>query len=389
MTQFFWWLLSFGLLTGTARQHRVLPGIDVLLTDSARLIRGKRLGLITNQSGIDAAGVPTIDRLARDSATRLVMLFAPEHGLRGTAAPGASVGDSVDRATGLPIYSLYGANRAPTPAQLARIDALVVDLQDVGTATWTYVTTLVYAMRAAARAGKRVIVLDRPDPIGCAVAGPSFDSGAVGASFIRPLPVPLRHGMTLGELARFANRRLAIGADLVVVPVKGWSRCEWFDATGLPWVRPSPNLPDLESTAWYPGMVLFEATNLSVGRGTDAPFRQIGAPWLDTTRLVREARQRGVAVRPVVMTPDHPGDGRFAGKRIPGVRLTGNGRSGDVIAAALRLLDAVQAIHPDSLRIDSTALAIRLGARRAGRQTQWPFDVRQFMHDRRPDLLYC
>ncbi len=365
-----------------------MPGIDVLLTDSARLIRGRRLGLITNQSGIDAAGVPTIDRLAHDSLTHLVMLFAPEHGLRGTAAPGDAVSDSLDRATGLPIYSLYGANRAPTAEQLAHLDVLVVDLQDVGTATWTYVTTMVYAMRAAAVAHKPVIVLDRPDPIGCAVAGPNADRSIIGGSFIRPLPVPLRHGMTIGELARFANRALAIGASLTVIPVKGWSRCQWLDATGLPWVRPSPNLPDLASVAWYPGTVLFEATNLSVGRGTDAPFRQIGAPWLDTVRLVREARQRGVAVRSVVMTPDHPGDGRFAGQRIPGVRLTGNGRSGDVIAAALRLLDAVQAVNPDSLRIDSTGLAIRLGTRRAGRQTQWPFDVRQFMHDRRPDLLY-
>jgi uncharacterized protein YbbC (DUF1343 family) len=289
-----------------------------------------------------------------------VALFAPEHGIRGTGRPGDAVRDTTDSATGLPIYSLYGANRAPTAEQMARLDVLVVDLQDVGTRTWTYVSTTIGAMRAAKAAGKRILVLDRPNPIGCAMQGPILDTAY--ASFIAPLPVPLRHGLTMGELMRFANAELGIGANLVVVPVTGWRRCEWFDETGLPWVRPSPNLPDLESVAWYPGTVLFEATNLSVGRGTDAPFRQVGAPWLRQPST-RYTDTHGDSVQRVTFTPRAPGDGKYDGLPCAGVRFWHyRRRYGDApIGHAIQLLRWLQDANPDSLRVDPRGMAIRFG----------------------------
>ena len=377
-----------GNSSGLRPPSPVLPGIDVLLRDSLHLVEGRRVGLITNQTGIDASGVSTIDRLAGAPGVRLAALFAPEHGLRGAAAPGERVSDTVDAATGLPIYSLYGASRAPTAAQLASLDVLVVDLQDVGTRTWTYVSTMILALRAASAAHRRVVVLDRPDPLGgCAIQGPILDPAY--ASFIAMLPVPLRHGLTMGELARFANARLRIGADLVVVPVRGWRRCDWFDRTGLRWVRPSPNLPDLEAVAWYPGTVLFEATNLSVGRGTDAPFRQLGAPWLRADAVARVMRQRyRLALETVRFTPHAPGDGKFDGVAVRGVRLPAVDRArGDPVHDALLLLRTIAAQHPGRFRVDSLGLARRLGVLPSAAVT-WPADVRRFAAERAPFLLY-
>lgn len=366
----------------------MLPGIDVLLRDSLHLVEGKRVGLITNQTGIDASGVSTIDRLARARGVRLVALFAPEHGIRGQAAPGERVSDSVDAATGLPIYSLYGASRAPTAAQLARLDVLLVDLQDVGARPFTYVSTMVLALRAAAAARRRVVVLDRPNPLGgCVVQGPILDTAY--ASFIGMLPVPLRHGLTMGELARFANARLVPGADLVVVPMRGWRRCDWFDRTALAWVRPSPNLPDLDAVAWYPGMVLFEATNLSVGRGTGAPFRQVGAPWLRADAVARAMRSRyQIAVDAVRFTPHQPGDGKYGGVEVPGVRLRAFDRAqGNAVRDALRLLGTIAALHPQQLRVDTLGLAHRLGVLSWTAMT-WEADRARFLVERAPYLLY-
>jgi uncharacterized protein YbbC (DUF1343 family) len=369
------------------RADSVLPGIDVLLRDSTGLIEGKRIGLITNRSAVDARGVSTIDRLVHRPGVRLVALFAPEHGIRDLAAPGDAIADTVDATTGLPIYSLYGASRAPTAAQLDALEVLLLDLPDVGARPYTYVSTMVLALEAAARAHRRLVVLDRPNPIGCPVQGPVLDT--TYASFIGLLPVPLRHGMTMGELARFANAHLKLGADLVVVPVRGWRRCEWFDETGLRWVAPSPNLPDLESVAWYPGTVLFEATNLSVGRGTSAPFRQIGAPWLDADRVARAvARRYHLALDPVQFTPRSPGDGKFDGVEVRGVRFRRFDRAhGNPVRAALLLLRTIRALQPDSLREDSLGLARRLGVWPSDEVT-WPRDVRRFMAERRAALLY-
>jgi len=296
--------------------------------------------------------------------------------------------DTVDVRTGLPIYSLYGPRRAPTAAQLRSLDVLVIDLQDVGARTFTYVSTTVDAMRATAGARLRIVVLDRPNPLGgCVVQGPVLDTAY--ASFFGMLPVPLRHGMTMGELARFANARLHLDADLVIVPMRGWRRCDWFDQTGLPWVRPSPNLPDLEAVAWYPGTVLFEATNLSVGRGTDAPFRQVGAPWLRADAVVREMRSRyRVALDAVRFTPRTPGDGKFDGVAVPGVRLRPLDRvDGDPVRDALLLLHTIAALHPGEFRADTLGLARRLGVV-PGATVSWPGDLGRFLAERAPYLLY-
>jgi uncharacterized protein YbbC (DUF1343 family) len=370
-----------------APSDTVLPGIDVLLRDSLRLVEGRRLGLITNQAGVDARGVSTIDRLARLPGARLVALFAPEHGIRGRLAPGATVRDTVDAATGLPIYSLYGASRAPTAAQLDAVEVLLVDLPDVGARPFTYVSTMVLALEAVARAHRRLIVLDRPNPLGCAVQGPVLDSAY--ASFIGMLPVPLRHGMTMGELARFANAHLRLGANLAVVPVHGWRRCQWFDRTGLPWVAPSPSLPDLESVAWYPGTVLLEASNLSVGRGTDAPFRQVGAPWLDAERVARSmVRRYHIALDTVRFTPRSPDDGKFDGVEVRGVRFRRLDRAhGDPVRAALLLLRTIRATQPALVRVDSLGLARRLGAW-PSELVAWPRDVARFLAERRDALIY-
>ena len=390
---------TFTLPSGNATPLRqldsVLPGIDVLLRDSIHLVQGKRIGLLTNQTGIDASGVSTIDRLAHAPGVRLVALFAPEHGIRGAARPGETMrdtvlgtADSVDAPTGLPIYSLYGPRRAPTAAELARLDVLLVDLQDVGARPFTFVSTVVLALRAAAAARRRVVVLDRPDPLGgCVVQGPILDTAY--ASYIGMLPVPLRHGMTIGELARFADARLHLEADLVVVPVRGWHRCDWFDRTGLTWVRPSPNLPDLEAAAWYPGTVLFEATNLSVGRGTEAPFRQVGAPWLRAGPVLQAMRARyRIALEAVRFTPHAPGDGKYDGVEIAGVRLPPFDHArGNAVRDALRLLRTIAALYPRQLRVDTLGLERRLGVPSWSADT-WDADRARFLAERAAYLLY-
>jgi uncharacterized protein YbbC (DUF1343 family) len=331
--------------------------------------------------------VSTIQRLAHVPGVRLVALFAPEHGIRGVTAPGAGVADTVDAATGLPIYSLYSTSGAPTAPRLDSVDVLILDLQDVGARPYTYVSTMVLALQAVAVAHRRLVVLDRPNPIGCAVQGPVLDTAYTSA--IGMLPVPLRHGMTMGELARFAAARLSLEEDLAVVPVRGWHRCQWFDENGLPWVAPSPNLPDLESAAWYPGTVLFEATNLSVGRGTSAPFRQVGAPWLDAWRVARTMAQRyHIALDTVRFTPQSPGDGKFDGTEVRGVRFRRFDREhGDPVRAALLLLRTIQALQPARLQVDSLGLAHLLGVWPSD-EVSWPLAVRRFLAARRGSLLY-
>jgi uncharacterized protein YbbC (DUF1343 family) len=355
---------------------------------------------------VDASGTSTIDRLVRRPGVALVALFAPEHGIRGTGRPGESLADSlfrqndtVDVATGIPIYSLYGARRAPTAAQLAGLDVLLVDLQDVGTRTWTFVSTMVYAMRAARAAGVRIVVLDRPNPIGCIMDGPVLDTAF--ASFIALVPVPLRHGMTMGELARFANAVLGIGADLVVVPMRGYRRCMWFDETGLPWVRPSPNLADAEAVGWYPGTVLFEATNLSTGRGTSDAFKQIGAPWFDFDRLRQVDPRVGEIARAVAFTPHAPGDGKYDGVPLRGLRLRREKlRDAGTVETGLRLMADIAAAWPDSFTVDLTGLARRLGERYDPRHPPdcgtdfgdcrelWPGQLAAFRRRALPYFLY-
>jgi uncharacterized protein YbbC (DUF1343 family) len=363
-------LLAVGLVVlvaaGRPVAPRVVPGITVLLEDSLGLVEGKRIALLTNQTGIDEHGVSDIDRLAHAPRVRLVALCSPEHGIRGTVDR-QFVANGTDSATGLPIYSLYGAAAvAPPDSLLARIDVLVIDLQDVGTRTWTYVGSMLYALQAAARMHVTVVVLDRPNPItGSRVEGPLLDSALPPRAYAL-YPMPLRHGLTMGELAAFFNGVLALHADLHVVPARGWRRDTWFEQTGLPWVRPSPNLPTLTSVLLYPALVPFEGSNVSVGRGTPQAFQQLGAPWLDaplTVGALRGLALPGVRFTVDTFTPMSPTDGKYPGRTLPAVRLTVTDRdSVDVGRLGAALLWAIARTGGDSLKLDTLAVDLRLGS---------------------------
>lgn len=329
---------------------RVRPGIEVLLSDSLQLVRGRPVGLVTNQAGIDAAGISDVERL-RAAGVQLIALFSGEHGFRGAADPGTKVTSTIDSATGLPIYSLYGEARGPTDSMLTGIEVILVDLPDVGARYYTYLATMIEVMRAAARTHRTVVVLDRPNPIGGLVQGNVLDTAF--RSFVGPLGMPMRPGLSLGELARLANQELELGTELRVVPADGWQRQQTLWDTGLPFVPPSPNMKDVEALFHYPGSCLFEGTALSVGRGTDAPFRQIGAPWLDAARVIAELprnRLPGVRFQPISFTPLGPADAKYSGIRVSGIRLVlTDARRYDPTLTAIVLLAAIRRIHPDRL----------------------------------------
>jgi uncharacterized protein YbbC (DUF1343 family) len=284
------------------RYTPVLSGIDVLRAGGFGLLKGKRVGLLTNHTGRARDGATTIDLLHGAKDLTLVRLFSPEHGIRGILD--AAVPSAVDE-TGLEIASLYGDTRRPTDAMLRGIDTMVIDLQDVGARFYTYTTTTAYVMEEAARRHIAVVVLDRPNPIdGFQIEGPTLDKAAL--SFVGYFPMPIRHGMTLGELAKLFNAENKIGADLTIVTARNWSRDQWFDGTGLPWINPSPNMRNLLQATLYPGIGAIEGTNISVGRGTDTPFEQVGAPWIDGVALSDALNARaipGIRFYPVRFTP--------------------------------------------------------------------------------------
>jgi uncharacterized protein YbbC (DUF1343 family)/CubicO group peptidase (beta-lactamase class C family) len=286
------------------RPPTVLSGLDSLRADGFAPLKGRRIGLITNHTGRARDGVPAIDLLHGSKDLTLIALFSPEHGIRGILD--ANVPSEVDDKTGLPIHSLYGDTRRPTDAMLKGIDALVFDLQDIGARFYTYMTTMAYVMEEAAKRSIPVYVLDRPNPInGYQIEGPTLDKAMVGFTGYLPA-MPVRHGMTLGELARLFNAENRIGAALTVIPMKNWDRSRWFDETGLPWINPSPNMRNLLQATLYPGIGAIEGTNISVGRGTDTPFEQIGAPWIDGVQLADALNARniaGVRFYPVRFTP--------------------------------------------------------------------------------------
>ena len=304
------------------RHPEVVPGIEILVGDSAHVLAGLRVGLITNHTGLSRDGTPAA-QLLLEAGIDIRALLAPEHGLRGSGQPGQAVPDTIDQLSGLPVHSLYGERLTPDPALLQELDALVFDVQDVGARYYTYVSTMAEAMRAAAGSGLLFVVADRPNPIGGElVQGNVLDSSFT--SFVGPFPVPMRHGMTAGELALMFNDEFGIGARLLVVPASGWDRSAWADQTGVPWIPTSPNMPDLESATHYPGTCLFEGTNLSVGRGTDRPFQQIGAPWLDPEEViagVAAVSLPGVRLVPVSFTPRGADDGKFEGRLVRAIRL--------------------------------------------------------------------
>lgn len=289
-----------------AARGTVMPGITRLLGSDRGLIAGRRIGLVCNPASIDAAFRHTADRLDEDPDVRLTAIFGPQHGFRSDLQDNMiETPHAHDARRKVPVHSLYSETREPTPAMLAEVDVLVVDLQDVGTRVYTYVYTMANCMRAAARHGLRVVVCDRPNPIGGeAVEGPRLETP--WTSFVGQFPIPLRHGLTIGELARLFNEEFGIGCALDVVPLEGWRRAMYYDETGLPWVIPSPNLPTLDSAIVYPGAVLFEGTKLSEGRGTTRPFELVGAPWVDGERLAAAMNARGlpgVHFRPAFFEP--------------------------------------------------------------------------------------
>lgn len=397
-----------GMRRWNARNAEVETGIDVLERDNfaeLRALNAKqgghlRIGLLTNQTGVDAEGHRTIDVLAHAQGVELKMLFSPEHGIQG-AQDSEHISNTMDAQTGLPVISLYGATdaqRRPPLDAMHSLDAVVIDLSDVGVRFYTYETVVGYFLEAAAKTGTEVIVLDRPNPInGAFVQGPMSDVGA--ESYVHYMPLPVRHGMTLGELARYFNRERNLHAPLTVVAMQGWQRGDWYDSTGLMWINPSPNLRDLEEAVLYPALGLVETTNISVGRGTDTPFEIFGAPWVDARQLARVLNARflpGVRFVPVEFTPQKPYP--YAGELCRGVRILVMDRNvldapelGIEIAAILHKLYS-QEYHLERI---NTLLAnhhvleqLQDGVDAAKIAEDWRDQLEQFEEKRKAVLLY-
>jgi uncharacterized protein YbbC (DUF1343 family)/CubicO group peptidase (beta-lactamase class C family) len=340
------------------RNGSVQTGIDVLEThnfDPIRAASGKRkIGLLTNQTGIDAQGRRTIDVLALAPGISLDAIFSPEHGVTG-ALDTTDVGNSRDVATGVPVHSVYGAidsARRPALDVLKTLDAVVVDIQDAGARFYTYETTLGYFLEAAAKAGIEIFVLDRPNPVtGSLVQGALSDSGR--ESFVNYFPIPVRHGMTMGELAKMFNAERNINARLTVVPMQGWMRGDWYDSTALSWISPSPNLRSLTEATLYPGVALVEGTNVSVGRGTDTPFELLGAPWIKATELTQYLNARGISGVRFVPVSFTPGASTYAGQKCEGVNVLLLERNAfDAPELGIELASALHRLYPEQFHME-------------------------------------
>jgi len=347
------------------RPSIVRSGLDVLAAQNFAAIAGKTIGLVTNQTGVDAQGRRAVDLLAAAPGVKLAAIFSPEHGLTGDA--NTDVPHGRDAITGAPVWSLYGTTRRPTSSMLRGLDLVVFDIQDVGVRYYTYLTTLLYVMEEAARVRIPVMVLDRPNPItGRVVEGPVMDPDL--ASFTGPHPIPVRTGMTIGEFGRMAAIERKIPVTLTIVPLEGWDRNRWFDETGLPWVNPSPNIRSLTQALLYSGLGLLEATNLSVGRGTERPFEVIGAPWLDPHAVAQDLnalRLRGVLFEPVVFTPT--GD-RYVGVPCGGVRvIVADRESIRPVTVGLAIAKALRSRHRDQFRPEAIQNLL------VNRATMWAF----------------
>ena len=329
----------------------VLTGLDVLASDNFELLKDQRIGLITNHTGIDRKGRTNIQLMQDSANVDLVALFSPEHGIAGKFDRSV-IDDSVDEGTGLQVYSLYGQARRPTAEQLANVDALVFDIQDIGTRYYTYISTMGLAMQAAAEHGKRFYVLDRPNPIGgVEVSGAMVDQDK--RSFVAFHDIPVRHGMTVGELALMFKNELELDLDLQVVELQGWQRNQLFDETGLSWVNPSPNMRSLNAAMLYPGVGLLEFTNLSVGRGTDKPFEIVGAPWVDGRALARELNLLQIPGATFIATTFTPNASKFSNESCEGVSISISDReSFDVNRLGVALATTLVKLHPDEWKSD-------------------------------------
>jgi uncharacterized protein YbbC (DUF1343 family) len=366
------------------RNAPALTGLDVAAAASFAAFNGKRVGLITNHTGLDRDGRRNIDIMLA-AGVKLTALFSPEHGIGGREDQ-ANVGDSKDEQSGVPIFSLYqGKTRAPSEAMLKRVDVLVFDIQDVGARFYTYMCTMRNAMVEAARLKIPFWVLDRPNPItGVRVEGPMLDSDL--NSFVGCVDVPLRHGMTLGEIARMVNAEEKLGLDLRVEAVKGWQRGDWFDATGQVWVDPSPNMRSLNAALLYPGVAMLEASrNYSVGRGTDSPFEQIGADWIDGRELAAYLNTRYIPGIRFYPTRFRPSSSNFAGKDIQGVRFVITDREAfKSVRLGMELGAALEKLYPGKLPWDSNLRLI--GARSLAESLQKGQDPRALEQMLEPGL---
>jgi uncharacterized protein YbbC (DUF1343 family) len=383
------------LAAQSVRSGVTLAGIDVLEQQNFAPLRGKRVGLITNHTGVTRDGRSTIDVLVRAPGVRLAALFSPEHGIRGDRDEQIESGR--DAATGLPIHSLYGQTLRPTDAMLEGLDALVFDMQDAGVRFYTYVTTMAYAMEAAARRGLPFFVLDRPNPIGgVRIEGPVLDGDKL--SFTGYFPMPVRTAMTLGELARMFNAENKIGCELHVIALRDWRRADWFDATGLRWVNPSPNLRSLDAAALYPGLEILQAADVSVGRGTTRPFELFGAPWIRGAELAERLNSRnipGMRFAPTELTPD---SGLHAGERCQGATVEITDRSAiEAMRMGLEIAAALRELYPEQFDVakilsllgnSGTIERLRRGETADSVVRSWDAQLEAFRQMRAKYLLY-
>jgi uncharacterized protein YbbC (DUF1343 family) len=394
-------LVVFAIASPTAfsqdRATQVLTGIDVLQRDDFRQLAGRRVGLITNHTGINRDWSNTVQLLHEAKSVKLVALFSPEHGFEGKLDV-AKISDSSDTQTGIKVYSLYGKTRKPTDEMMMGIDTFVFDIQDIGTRFYTYISTMGNAMQAAAEQDIRFVVLDRPNPInGVDVQGPVLDVGS--ESFVGFHPISVRHGMTTGELARMFNAELAMKLDLQVIQIEGWNRADFLDATGLPWINPSPNMRCLTQALLYPGIGLLETTNISVGRGTDTPFEVVGAPYIDGVQLARElnaAQLPGIRFVPIQFTPDTR---EFEGELCGGVDIAITNRAAvDPLRTGLEFARVLRKLYPTQWKTKSlnrllahqqTFESLVAGKETAAIQSEYEDGLEQFKQRRGKYLLYA
>lgn len=384
-------------------------GLEVLLESRLSLLDGARVGLIVNPASINSRFIHAADLFHKDERINLTALFGPQHGIRGETQDDMIEWQSfTDRRTGLPAYSLYGETRKPTAEMLADVDALVFDVQDVGTRVYTFVYTMALAMQAAGESGRRFIVLDRPNPInGLQIEGNIHERAF--SSFVGMFPIPMRHGMTVGELAMMFKGEFGINCDLEVIKMEGWRRSMWFEETGLPWIMPSPNIPTVDTTVVYPGAVMIEGTNISEARGTTRPFEIIGAPFIDPHALVSELgkdKLPGAVFRPMHFQPTFH---KFGGEICGGIQIHVTGRDQfKPVATGVAVINAIRRLNPasfswkqppyeyvfDHLPFDAiTGTSGLRGQIEAGLSVReieqsWEEGIKEFAARRKPYLLY-
>ncbi|MGH2318696.1 exo-beta-N-acetylmuramidase NamZ family protein [Planococcus sp. SE5232] len=373
-------------------------GIEVLMEEQKELISGKNVGLITNPTGVDQELNSIVDLLDKDPEVNLTALYGPEHGVRGDAQAGQYVDYYIDEVTGVPVYSLYGKTRKPTPEMLEGIDVLIFDIQDVGARFYTYIYTMALAMEAAEEQGIPFIVLDRPNPLGgTKVEGPVLDPAF--ASFVGQYAIPLRHGMTVGELAEFFNAEIGIGGDLTVVEMMGWKRNSFYDETGLQFVPPSPNMPTLDTALVYPGTALIEGTNVSEGRGTTKPFEFIGAPFINSTELAEALNALelpGVSFRAASFTPAFS---KHASQLSHGIQVHVTDRESYLpIETGLHIVKTIYDLYPEQVQLtaffnnlignDWISQGIKEGMTVEEMKERWQGELKEFKEVRREYLLY-